>query len=117
MTKVSNVYSTLRRTSIPAPPEEITSKKEKMISLVDKALQKFSENLADGKVELKSSLDLERLIKLSLLLSGEAESIIGVPSKEEQTISADLELDPNDTKVQELYAYIFDKYNKKNDLG
>ena len=93
-----------------------------MLNIVNTALDKFTENLSEGKVRLDSSLDLERLVKLALILSGEADSITGKPAHQsEQVEITDLSkvgqiLDDNDPAVKAMFEKLYKGYNNLNDV-
>lgn len=108
--------------------EQIKEKKLDWLGVVNDSLDLFKKNLIDGKVDMSSSLDLERLVKLGLLLSGEAETITGKPNSEQevtavdsvQAASANMSkideiLDSDDPDVQSLFKKLYEGYNKKND--
>ena len=76
---------------------------------------------------MSTSLDLERLVKLTLLLSGEADSVTGKPygeTDQETSITAQsismskIEeiLDLNDPEVKSMYEKISKGYNELNDI-
>ena len=103
-------------------PEEIKKNKRGMLDVVNSALEQFKSNLESGEIDLDSSLDLDRLVKLNLLLSGEANSISGSPASQvEQVETTELSntssiLDENDPTVKELWKKLYDGYNQKNDI-
>ena len=80
---VTSVSTKLRKTIRPdtqvVTPDEIKAKKKDLMGVVDSGIELFKKNLAEGKVDMSTSLDLERLVKLTLLLSGEADSVTGKP--------------------------------------
>ena len=125
MSLISNVSSTLRRqhsfTQI-VTPEQAKQNKSRMLDIVNTALDKFTKNLTEGKVKLDSSLDLERLVKLALILSGEADSITGKPAHQsEQVEITDLSkigqiLDDNDPDVKAMFEKLYQGYNNLNDV-
>ena len=121
MPLVSSVSSQLKKyvsTTQVVTPEEVKESKKNMLSTVNRALELFNKNLIDGKVEMTSSLDLDRLIKLNLLLSGEADSIAGNPINVEEHLDdnvLDGMLDENDPTIKELYGKIFNQFNQLND--
>ena len=125
MPLISNVSSTLKRqhssTQI-VTPEQAKQNKSIMLNIVNTALDKFTENLSEGKVRLDSSLDLERLVKLALILSGEADSITGKPAHQsEQVEITDLSkvgqiLDDNDPAVKAMFEKLYKGYNNLNDV-
>ena len=107
-------------------PEEIKEKKKDMLGVIDKSLKLFIKNLDEGKVDMSTSVDLERLVKLTLLLSGEADTVTGKPygeSEQETVISANISLskieeilDLNDPEVKSMYDKISNGYNTLNDI-
>ena len=121
MNTITSVASMLKRTTNgtqPIPHEEVKQRKKKMLGIVDTALDQFKKDLESGKVELDSSLDLERLIKCSLILTGEADSITGKPNGQSEKVEiskiANI-LDENDPMVQTLFKKLYNGYNKMND--
>lgn len=132
-TPLVSSMSTVLRKSIQSStqvvtPEQIKEKKLDWLGVVNDSLDLFKKNLIDGKVDMSSSLDLERLVKLGLLLSGEAETITGKPNSEQevtavdsvQAASANMSkideiLDSDDPDVQRLFKKLYEGYNKKND--
>lgn len=129
---VSSMYTVLRKSiqssTQVVTPEQIKEKKLDWLGVVNDSLDLFKKNLIDGKVDMSSSLDLERLVKLGLLLSGEAETITGKPNSEQevtavdsvQAASANMSkideiLDSDDPDVQSLFKKLYEGYNKKND--
>lgn len=132
-TPLVSSMSTVLRKSIQSStqvvtPEQIKEKKLDWLGVVNDSLELFKKNLIDGKVDMSSSLDLERLVKLGLLLSGEAETITGKPNSEQevtavdsvQAASANMSkideiLDSDDPDVQSLFKKLYEGYNKKND--
>lgn len=128
---VTSVSTKLRKTIRPdtqvVTPEEIKEKKKDLMSVVDSGIELFKKNLAEGKVDMSTSLDLERLVKLTLLLSGEADSVTGKPygeTDQETSITAQsismskIEeiLDLNDPEVKSMYEKISKGYNELNDI-
>lgn len=128
---VTSVSTKLRKTIHPdtqvVTPDEIKEKKKDLMSVVDSGIELFKKNLTEGKVDMSTSLDLERLVKLTLLLSGEADSVTGKPYGETdqetsivaQSISmSKIEeiLDLNDPEVKSMYEKISKGYNELNDI-
>ena len=108
----------------PLSDDDILNKKQKYLAVLDQAADKFIENLNKGNVELDSTLDLERIVKLTLILSGEADSITGSTGTETTTNMAANELsmskieeilDLNDPEVKAMYDKIYSGYNQIND--
>ncbi len=105
-------------------PEETKQRKKGFLDVLDAAVKQFSQNLNDGKVELDSTLDLERLIKLTLLVSGEADSITGKTSSTETEVGTDAKLSMSkieeiltldDPDVKAIYDKLYEGYNTIND--
>lgn len=128
---VTSVSTKLRKTIRPdtqvVTPDEIKERKKDLMGVVDSGIELFKKNLAEGKVDMSTSLDLERLVKLTLLLSGEADSVTGKPYGETdqetsivaQSISmSKIEeiLDLNDPEVKSMYEKISKGYNELNDI-
>ena len=109
-----------------ATPEETVARKKLYLGILDKAMAKIEENLDNGKMTLETSADLDRVIKLSLLVSGEANAIVG-KSGTESVNETDIEarqlsidkleriLDLNDPEVQAVYNKLYENYNIVND--
>lgn len=128
---VTSVSSSLKKTiqsdTQVITPEEIKTKKRDLLGVIDQSLEIFKRNLAEGKVMMNNSLDLERLVKLLLLLSGEADSITGKPygeQEQETTVSQALDismskveeiLDTNDPDVKAIFEKLYKGYNALND--
>ena len=93
--------------------------------MLDKATEQFTKALEKGKVELNSTLDLERIVKLTLLVSGEADSIQGNSRTVETETSVEgakiamskVEeiLDSDDPIVTEIFNKLYEGYNEMND--
>ena len=128
---VTSISTTLKKnrpnaTTQVSTPEEIKEKKQEFLDVIDKSLEIFKKNLEDGKVTMDTSLDLERLTKLTLLLSGEPDSVTSnVGDSSETTASNELDLsiskieeilDINDPEVKAIYTKISQGYNELNDI-
>lgn len=129
---VSSVSTQLRKTvdlnnTSPITPDELKEKKQKLMGILDNATLQFIKNLEEGKVELTSSLDLERIVKLTLLLSGEADTITGSSLSQGElettvgTSSAELSmskveeiLNLDDPDVKAMFDKLYEGYNEKN---
>lgn len=112
-TKVSSVFKSIQKN----PNKSNTSKeprnsKQKLLNLVDKAIETFSDNLQKGKVKLNTSADLERLVGLYLMLSGELQ-FTEVKTQEPKMGSV---LNVEDPKVKAVFEQYFSQYNQKNDV-
>lgn len=127
VTSVStSLKKTIQSTQV-VTEDEIKEKKRDVLNVIDKTLDIFKKNLNDGKVEMSSSLDLERIVKLMLLLSGEPDSVTGKPHGEQeqevitqQTGVSDSKVEEvlnwDDPEVQSLYNKLFQGYNSANDI-
>lgn len=107
-------------------PEQIKDTKRKLLNIVDEATNQFLKNLQEHKVELTSTLDLDRLVKLALLLSGEPDSIS--KTSNQSTLETDIVsaggisntklldvLDTEDIAVKSIYDKLYAEYNESND--
>ena len=114
MSLVSNVAAGLKKQTEQAEHSHNPNfNKQKIANIVNTALDQFAANLATGKIELKSTVDLDRLVKISLLLSGE----LNPDNSGENFSKSKLEsvLDDNDPEVTSMYHKLFENYNKLND--
>lgn len=132
MPLVTSFSTTLKKTiqtTQVVTPEEVKEKKKDMLGVVEKSLNVFKKNLEEGKVDMSSSLDLERLVKLTLLLSGEPDSVTGKPhgEQEQNTVfnansvelsSSKIEeiLNLDDPDVKNMFEKLYQGYNKANDI-
>jgi hypothetical protein len=130
---VSSLATELKKTVKPssdtkvATIEDTKARKNKFLNILDEATQIFSDKLGKGNIIIKDVADLEKLIKLTLLVSGEANNIVGSEATTETTettklnaINTDIDsvadiLDPNDPEVKAVFDKIFNKYNDAND--
>ena len=109
--------------------EEVKERKKDMLGVLDKTLEVFKKNLASGKVEINSAIDLERIIKLTLLLSGEPDSVTGKSTGEQEqetTITAEQQgissfkidevINMEDENVKELFDKLYKGMNEANDV-
>lgn len=129
---VTSVSTTLRQTvqsTQVVSKEEVKERKKDMLGVLDKTLEVFKKNLASGKVEINSAIDLERIIKLTLLLSGEPDSVTGKSSGEQEqetTITAEQQgissfkidevINMEDENVKELFDKLYKGMNEANDV-
>lgn len=127
---VSSVSSRIKQTVsdngiVVTTAEETANRKKNFLVMLDKATEQFTKNLEKGKVELNTTVDLERLVKLTLLLSGEADSIQGNSKITETEASVEGNnlaiskveeiLDFDDPSVKEIFDKLYEGYNKLND--
>lgn len=108
--------------------EEIKSRKRDILTVIDQSLELFKKSLAEGKVFMDTSLDLERIVKLMLLVSGEADHIAGKPHGEQEQSTVvtaqspeiamskiEQILDENDPDVKAMFDKLYQGYNNIND--
>lgn len=132
MPLISSISTKVRNTVYGIDTDQVTTKEEtigrkrKFLSMLDKATDQLATNLENGMVDLTTSLDMERIMKLTLLMSGEADNItgkVGTESTSETEIqSAKLSmskieqiLDLDDPAVKEMYDKLYESYNQLND--
>ena len=126
---VSSYSTTLRRAvgDEIATAEEMHERKKGVLSIIDDSLALFKSNLSAGNVSMTTSSDLERIVKLMLLISGEADSRAGKPLGEVETettittptsgISIDkIEsiLNTDNETVQDIYNKLYTAFNESN---
>lgn len=104
--------------------EETKERKKKFLIILDKATDKFLQNLQEDKVDLTSTLDLERIVKMVLVISGEADSITGQTGSATTSVSTEAKLSMSkieeilnldDPNVQAMFQQIYTGYNEIND--
>lgn len=130
MSKVTSVSTQLRKSialnsaTQAATTEETIARKKKLLSILDVSTDKFEANLKKGLVNLDSSIDLERIVKMMLLLSGEAETRIGKEPTEEleqkEIVAKDISrirdlIQEDDPDVMAVFNKVFKGYNDMND--
>ena len=80
-TELKKTISPCKRTNV-TTEEETAERKTKFLNILDKSTEAFLKKLESGEITINTTADFERIVKLTLLLSGEADSIKG---KEENT--------------------------------
>lgn len=106
--------------------EETDKRKRKLLGIFDSAIDKIAEKLNNNEIELNSTLDMERVAKCALLLSGEATNINGSTNSVTMEAEAGAELknamskaekilDDNDPVVLAMYEKLYRGYNDLND--
>lgn len=123
-TRIRNTVYNTNSTEV-SSPEETVERKRDLLNLIDLAIPKLAENITSGELKLNTTTDLDRITRLALLLSGEAESVTGKAGSEttqEEEESARLSiskieqiLNPDDPEVKAMYDKLYDSYNKIND--
>ena len=124
MPMITSVASSLKKTinsTQVSSPEETKIRKKKMLDIVDVAVDQFQQNLQAGTVQLKSSLDLERLVRCFLILSGE--TIDGAPPTSSsgqqevvETSKISEILNEDDPMVKTLFDKLYNGFNTMNDV-
>lgn len=120
MPLVTSVSSTLKRQYIMASPfqaEEMSSKRAEMIDVVDNAIAQFKEKLDSGYIKIDSIGDLERLVKLMLLLTGEPDRLVGLesPTEDNDTVGVLQMIDRDSPEMKALYEKVSNQLNVIND--
>jgi len=110
-----------------ASEEETKERKTKFLSILDKATDEFVARLEQGSIVISSMADLEKIIKLTLLASGEANNIVSESTETKESTSFDALnmnidniaqlLDSNDPDVKAVYDKLFNSYNDANDAA
>lgn len=103
--------------------EEIIERKKDALDIIDTAMKQIKQSLCNGNMQLDSTSDFERMVKLMLLLSGEADSRSGNSLNEDevtQTTNINIDtveeaLNPKDEDVQAVYQKLLHAFNKTND--
>lgn len=93
------------------------NKMQEIDTILQLALDQFEENLRQGKVQLKSTADLERLVKLKLLLQGEPTDIVETRDDAEvleEEMIKDVREELGDD-FEKLTETLFQKMNERND--
>lgn len=123
-TELKKTVKPLNATRV-ASDEETKERKTAFLDILDKATKEFASKLDKGSIVIKDMADLEKIVKLTLLVSGEANNITAAESTETTETKfdalntnidnvADL-LDPNDPEVKAVFDKLFNKYNDAND--
>ena len=129
---VVSSYSTILRKVIGdeiATAEEMQERKKDVLSIIDDSLVLFKNNLASGNVSMTTSSDLERIVKLMLLISGEADSRAGKPLGEVEsetvvtTPTSSIPIDKIESilsqdseSVQDIYNKLYTAFNESNQI-
>src|SRR5690606_14017444 len=82
--------------------------------IVDMALEQFHEKLAKGEIEIKSTADLERLVKLSQLLDGEPTEIVKNEAEEPAEIDIQEIREELPEDFEELEKKLLETLNQRN---
>lgn len=107
-----------------ATPEETQKRKRGFLDTIDMIASKFQNDIQADKVRITSVADFEKLVKLALLLSGEADSISGKAAETEvasETMRLSMSkieeiLKEDDPEVIAMYNKLYEKYNELNDI-
>lgn len=113
VTSVASVIKNARDTRL-FTAEEVIGEKRKIHKTLTDALDIFIQKMKQGEVDMSNSLDLERLVKLMLLVMGEPEGVAQTEEKETRvTFAEPLSLD--DPDVKSVYERLTESYNEHND--
>lgn len=115
VTSVASVVRSVQDTR-PFTADEVRAEKRVMHGILKDSLRIFSDKLKSGEVEMSTSLDLERLVKMMMLIMGEPD---GVPQADvKQTVVTFAEpLSLDDPDVKSVYERLTESYNDHNDQG
>lgn len=106
--------------------EDTCRRKRGFLEMLDEIGIQVAKQIKDGKIELTNTMDIERLIKLTLLVSGEADTIKGKVGSSESEIGVDTSaklsmsqvesiLSLEDPEVVAMYEKLYKGYNELND--
>lgn len=109
-----------------AETDETVQRKKKALQITDAAMEKILAGIQNGSIQLTTSSDIERVLKMMMLLSGEPDSITGSTGGTETVTDTRLVaessmsrireiLSGDDPNVKALYQKLFDGYNALND--
>ena len=89
------------------------SEQDNLLNIVNKTLQSYSQNLNSGKIQIKSTQDLERIIRCLVILNNlsAANSAQDTSSNNSQGQGS---VDFNDPDIKSLYDKIYSKLNQIN---
>lgn len=95
-------------------------RKTTLLDVLDKATANFANNLANGKAEVTTISDLERIAKLTLTLSGETTDIKGGATVETTEVTTNIpegkvQLDTENPAVKEVFNMLYGQMNEAND--
>lgn len=89
-------------------PLSANERREKILVVLDKTLQQFSEKLDQGKIRINSTADLERIVRSVSAIVEET----SVPEETAKTAEVSI---PDDPELTTLYQKLYQKYNQAND--
>lgn len=115
ITSVASVVKNVIDTR-PFDVDEIRAEKREMHRVLKDAFAVFTEKLKMGAVDLSTSLDLERLVKLRMLIMGEPEGVAQT-SEQETVVTFSQPLSLDDPDVRSVYKRLTESYNQQNDGG
>ncbi len=115
VTPVSQIAQTVTTKAITAPQD---TSLEGVKEIVGRSIEVYNKNLMENKIEISSVGDLEKLVKLQLLLEGKADSRVGKPLGEvEEVTTTELGvpvLDTDDEDVKKVFEKLYEQMNEKN---
>ena len=104
MALVTSISSMFKR------PED---RRDKLLSVLDRALNQFSDSLNRGNVKMKSTQDLERIVRSTCMVLSQFTA-----QSDTTTSSTTVEstvLNTEDPDVKSVYNKLFNTYNQQND--
>lgn len=91
--------------------DKFEERKDLLLNTLDKTLSSYINNLNDGRINIKSTQDLERVVRcLAILSNFNTEQKDSLEDSKSQVI-----VDFDDPDVKSLYDKIYLKLNKEND--
>lgn len=98
-------------------PDETKAFKDNALATVDMGVEDFSKRLARGEVQIASVADFERLVKLGLLLHGEATEKVEHTTDVEEITDSIIEDVSGTEEFDEIRKRIAESMNARNEKG
>lgn len=95
-------------TSISSMFTEPTQRNSNLLNALDRTLKQYSDRLNNGKIKINSTVDLERIVRSYVMLTGQQTTT-------EPTETSNIQVPEDDPEIQELYSKLYKKYNQIND--
>ena len=113
VTSVASVVRSIQDTR-PFTPDEVRAEKRLVHGILKDSLGIYIDKLKNGEVDISTPLDLERLVKMMMLIMGEPDGVPQVEEKQTVVTFADpLSLD--DPDVKSVYDRLTESFNEHND--
>lgn len=120
VTSVASLIRTSPELTTLPPVERTKVRKEKLLSILDKSADRFLEKLEKDEIQILTTSDLERIVKLTLTLSGEPDGNIPATQLTESTETSiertAVQLDPENPAVKDVFAMLYEGMNTENDI-